>query len=186
MRFTVLIAIGCAMIGCDTQKPGAPAPTPPASSSPSAAPKATTASQPRHGWFQVQSGKASHILVTELTIPGVFKGKTKEIPLARYEKFDADGMMQFAPERVFAIENADGHNKKGGFGYGGGIGVFDDEDMEDAIILNVSYYWTTSDQVRGELKEKVRARIGIPLDVTLPGGCRLQVSWRVEGGEPKD
>jgi hypothetical protein len=108
----------------------------------------------------------------------VFGEKTDETRIARYVRIGADGLMQLPPEMYFGMSNADGGNEKGGFGYGGAINVIEDEEHDDAVVLDVSYYWTTPDQIRGQLKEKVPAKIGAPLDVQLPGGCRLQVSWR--------
>ena len=119
------------------------------------------------------------MLLTKLTIPGVFEGKTDEFRIARYARFDSDGMPQLPPSRIFGNRGyADGGNEKGGFGFGGGIDINEDEEHEDVVVLTVNYYWTTPDQVKGYLNEEVSAKIGAPLDVKLPGGCRLQVSWR--------
>jgi hypothetical protein len=90
-----------------------------------------------------------------------------------YVRVDADGLMQLPPEMYFGIRT-----ENGGFGYGGSINVIDDEEHDDAVVLDVSYYWKTPDQVRGQLKENVPTKIGVPLDVQLSAGSRLQATWR--------
>jgi hypothetical protein len=77
---------------------------------------------------------------------------------------------------------ADGRNKKGGWGYGLRIYLdiadFDLESDENSVLLRLFCYWTTPDQVRGKLDEKIPLKVGAPADIRFPNGCRLHVSWR--------
>ncbi len=180
LRILLMLVVGVA-VGCDCGIEPAAVPTQPAATDP-----ATPVLQPCYGWYQTHGDEASQVVVTKLTIPGVFSEKVNEIRVARYMRVDADGVTQLPPQMYFGMTNAHGRNEKGGFGYGGAINVVDDEEHADAVLLEVSYYWTTKDQVQGELKERVSVKIGAPLDVKLPGDCRLHVSWRpVPGSRPE-
>jgi len=173
-RALIFAVTACAAVGCtDLPEPRSASTLPAAARQPAA-----IVAQPRYGWYQTRGDDASQVLVTKLSIPGLPEEVIEEIRIARYVRIDADGLTQFPPEMILGMAYADGGNEKGGFGYGGGVNVVEDDEHDDAIILDVSYYWTTPDQVKGRVDERVPAKIGLPLDVQLPGGCRLQVSWR--------
>lgn len=138
----------------------------------------TLGGAPRYGWYQVYDGMPTHIVIAKLTIPDLLDEKVYEIPVARYVRLDAEGLLHLAPEMHSRCECADGANEKGGFGYVGSISVWDDESDDDALILRVYYFWTTPNQVRGELSQEVPVKVGSAADVQLPAGCRLQVAWR--------
>ncbi len=137
---------------------------------------------PHFGWYQTLDEEPDYLLVTKLTIPDVFNEQVQEIRVRRYMRIDANGAAQFPPRQYFGGENSDGHNEKGGFGYGGAINIVDDPadgpEADDSTLLDVGYDWTTSDQMRGHLKEKVPVKVGVPLDIALKKGCRLSVRWQ--------
>lgn len=71
---------------------------------------------------------------------------------------------------------ADGHNKKGGFGYGGGVNIDDLDD--DKIAFKVRYDWTTSERLKGKIDEQLIVRVGQAVDAQLSDNCRIRIDWR--------
>lgn len=174
MRNVVIVVIGCLLVGC-----GAPTlPSKACTQVTSTVESAAIVTPLRYGWYQTHGDEASHVMVTKLSIPDVFQDRTEEIHVARYVYEDAEGIIHFPPESYYKSAHAAGRNARGGFGYGGGVNVICFEPHDDAVTLQVNYYWTTADQVKGTLKESVLVKIGAPLDVQLSGGSRLQVTWR--------
>lgn len=134
--------------------------------------------QPRFSWYRSSKSDANQIVIVRMTIPGVFTDSTVEIPVARYMRSDSQGEMLFPPNSGRIIRAADGHNKKGGFGFVGGVNVLSNESDDDSITFEVHYSWTTPEQLMGEIDEKVAVKVGDRFEAKFPHGSRIHVSWR--------
>jgi hypothetical protein len=123
-------------------------------------------------WRGVQDNP-ERAIVARVTIPNVLSERPFLVPVRRFRQEDGLAAGQGAAGSVLA----DGSNEKGGFGYGGAVRVIDGEGDENTIVLEVDFYWTTGEQVKGKLKENVTVKIGEAAHKELRGGASMDVAW---------
>ncbi len=122
-------------------------------------------------WCEVQPGEGTLLLITRLTIPGIFNEKVRAISLARRGLSEG---YTFAPFET-------GTGSRGGGGYSGSIRVKQELDGEKApdgfVQLELNYSWTSRID-SGFIDQVVELRIGEPAELDLKHGRRLTVQWR--------
>ena len=133
----------------------------------------------RYGW--VQTSESPNLLAeVRLTIPGVFADKVIKIGVKRLVREENGTYVPGVWPTYSGGSVSDGVNEKGGFGASCFLSIKnDDDDPTDwSVVLKIDCSWTTPDQVRGSLNDKVKLRVGVPTKRELPDGAQVTVTWQ--------